>query len=104
MRRVREGASATGRRRRAAGALIAATTRPRLDAELLMAHALGVDARGRCCSRHLDDPAPAAFEALVDRRLAHEPVAYITGRRAFWTIELEVGPGVAHPPRPTARP
>ena len=28
----------------------------------------------------------------------HEPVAYITGRRAFWTIELEVGPGVAGPP------
>src|SRR5436309_15789618 len=49
--------------------------------------------------RHLDDPAPAGFEALLARRLAAEPVAYITGRRAFWTIELEVGPG-ALVPRP----
>ena len=47
--------------------------------------------------RRLDDPAPDAFEALLARRLAHEPVAYITGRRAFWTIELEVGPGVLVP-------
>src|SRR4051812_7073400 len=70
----------------------------RLDAELLMAHAL-------CCSREelllrrLDDPAPAAFEPLIVRREAGEPVAYIIGRRAFWTIELEVGPG-ALVPRP----
>jgi release factor glutamine methyltransferase len=47
--------------------------------------------------RRLDDPAPAAFDALTERRLAHEPVAYIIGRRAFWTIELEVGPGVLIP-------
>ena len=38
------------------------------------------------------------FEALRRRAAcAHEPVAYITGRRAFWTIELEVGPGVLIP-------
>ena len=34
---------------------------------------------------------------MVERRQAGEPVAYITGRRAFWTIELEVGPGVLVP-------
>jgi release factor glutamine methyltransferase len=34
---------------------------------------------------------------LVQRRLAHEPLAYIIGRRAFWTIELEVAPGVLIP-------
>jgi release factor glutamine methyltransferase len=45
----------------------------------------------------LGDEAPAGFRALVDRRAAGEPVAYITGRRAFWTIELEVGPGVLVP-------
>ena len=45
----------------------------------------------------LDEDAPAAFEPLLARRLAHEPVAYISGRRAFWTIELEVGPGVLIP-------
>ncbi len=45
----------------------------------------------------LDDPVPAAFDALVERRMTHEPVAYITGRRAFWTIDLLVGPGVLVP-------
>jgi release factor glutamine methyltransferase len=69
---------------------------PRLDAELLMAHALGVE-RDTLLLTRLDHPAPAAFETLIQRRLAHEPVAYITGRRAFWTIELEVGPGVLIP-------
>jgi release factor glutamine methyltransferase len=69
---------------------------PRLDAELLMAHALGVT-RESMILRHIGDPAPAGFEALMARRLAHEPVAYITGSRAFWTIELAVGPGVLIP-------
>jgi release factor glutamine methyltransferase len=71
---------------------------PRLDAELLMAHALGVS-RDELLLRRLDDPAPDAFETLVVRRLAYEPVAYITGSRAFWTIDLQVGPG-ALVPRP----
>ncbi|MDG2534803.1 peptide chain release factor N(5)-glutamine methyltransferase [Sphingomonas sp. HITSZ_GF] len=69
---------------------------PRLDAELLMAHALGVT-REAMILRHLGDPAPEGLEALVARRLAHEPIAYITGSRAFWTIELAVGPGVLIP-------
>jgi release factor glutamine methyltransferase len=69
---------------------------PRLDAELLMAHALGVAREALLLSR-LDDPAPDVFEPLVLRRLAHEPIAYITGTRGFWTIELEVGPGVLIP-------
>ena len=69
---------------------------PRLDAELLMAHAMGVT-REAMILRHLGDAVPAGFGALLARRLAHEPVAYITGRRAFWTIELAVGPGVLIP-------
>ncbi|MDP8995340.1 MAG: peptide chain release factor N(5)-glutamine methyltransferase [Pseudomonadota bacterium] len=69
---------------------------PRLDAELLMAHALGVEREELLLSR-LGEPAPPAVDALVARRLAHEPVAYITGRRAFWTIELAVGPAVLIP-------
>jgi release factor glutamine methyltransferase len=65
---------------------------PRLDAELLAAHALGAG-RERV---HLDggealDGATARrFAALVARRAAREPVAYIAGRRAFHGIELEV--------------
>jgi release factor glutamine methyltransferase len=84
-------------------ALTQATTRiatlsdsPRLDAELLAAHALGCTREAMLLAR-LDDPVPAGFEALVDRRLTHEPVAYITGSRAFWTIDLLVGPGVLVP-------
>jgi release factor glutamine methyltransferase len=69
---------------------------PRLDAELLMAHALDVS-RETVLLSQLDGEAPPSFAPLVERRLRHEPVAYITGRRAFWTIELEVGPGVLIP-------
>jgi release factor glutamine methyltransferase len=79
----------------AAAARIASET-PRLDAELLMAHALGVSRETMLLSR-LGDPAPEGFAALVERRLAHEPVAYITGSRGFWTIDLRVGPGVLVP-------
>jgi release factor glutamine methyltransferase len=80
----------------AARQLAATSTTPRLDAELLMAHALGTSREALLLSRMGDD-APPAFAELLARRLAHEPVAYITGRRAFWTIELEVGPGVLIP-------
>ncbi|WP_242149046.1 peptide chain release factor N(5)-glutamine methyltransferase [Sphingomonas sp. BAUL-RG-20F-R05-02] len=69
---------------------------PRLDAELLMAHAMRTSREALLLAR-LDDPAPTAFAALVARRLAHEPIAYITGSRAFWTIDLAVGPGVLVP-------
>jgi release factor glutamine methyltransferase len=82
----------------AAAARLAQSQTPRLDAELLMAHALGVS-REDLLLRHLDGPAPDAFGAHLARRLAYEPIAYITGRRAFWTIELAVGPG-ALVPRP----
>jgi release factor glutamine methyltransferase len=69
---------------------------PRLDAELLMGHALGVE-REEIRLAGLDRPTPPTFSALVARREAGEPVAYIAGRRGFWTIELEVGPGVLIP-------
>lgn len=69
---------------------------PRLDAELLMAHALGVS-RETLLLQRLDSPTPHSFGPLLARRLAHEPMAYITGTRAFWTIELSVGPGVLVP-------
>ncbi|OYY91256.1 MAG: protein-(glutamine-N5) methyltransferase, release factor-specific [Sphingomonas sp. 28-66-16] len=80
----------------AALALDSISPTARLDAELLIAHAMGVT-REDLLLRHLDAPVPAAFDALLARRLTHEPIAYITGRRAFWTIELVVGPGVLIP-------
>ena len=68
----------------------------RLDAEVLMAHALGV-ARSELILRHLRDPVPTAFAALIERRLGHEPVAYITGHQEFWGLDLAVGPAVLIP-------
>jgi release factor glutamine methyltransferase len=62
---------------------------PRLDAELLLAHVLGTDRARLVTSPGIEVPA-AAFEALIARRAAREPVAYIVGRRAFRHIELEV--------------
>ena len=69
---------------------------PRLDAELLMAHALGCSREAMLLGQLTEAP-PPAFDALLARRLVHEPIAYITGSRAFWTIDLEVGPGVLIP-------
>jgi len=69
---------------------------PRLDAELLMAEALHID-RDRLILNPPDRDPPKRFQMMLKRRLKGEPVAYITGRRAFWNIELHVGPGVLIP-------
>lgn len=68
----------------------------RLDSELLMAEALHID-RDRLLLDPPDRLVPDRFWAMVERRKAGEPIAYITGRRAFWNIELHVGPGVLVP-------
>jgi release factor glutamine methyltransferase len=47
--------------------------------------------------RQGDLAAPEAFEALLERRLGHEPVAYITGQQAFWDLELKVTPDALIP-------
>jgi len=68
----------------------------RLDAELLMAEALHID-RDKLLLRPPERAVPERFWDMVKRRSEGEPVAYITGRRAFWNIELHVGPGVLVP-------
>ena len=68
----------------------------RLDAELLMAEALHID-RDKLILAPPDRKVPERFWKMIDRRKSGEPVAYITGRRAFWNIELHVGPGVLVP-------
>jgi release factor glutamine methyltransferase len=68
----------------------------RLDAELLMAHALGVSREVMLLGR-LDNKVPEAFGRLLDRRLRHEPIAYIIGTRDFWSITLSVSPEVLIP-------
>lgn len=69
---------------------------PRLDAELLLAYALSIS-RERLLLSIDDHDVPPGFANLVERRAGDEPVAYITGSRAFWTIELHVAPGVLIP-------
>jgi release factor glutamine methyltransferase len=75
---------------------------PRLDAELLLGHALGVDRTALLMApeREVTGPAVRAFQDLVRRRsVGREPVAYLLGRRGFRLIELEVD-GRVLVPRP----
>lgn len=69
---------------------------PRLDAEVLMAAALEIT-RDRLLLSNPNGQAPDAFYEFLERRVKGEPVAYITGHRAFWTIDLAVGPGALVP-------
>ncbi|MDB5696843.1 MAG: Release factor glutamine methyltransferase [Sphingomonas bacterium] len=79
----------------AAAARFGVSATPRLDAELLLAHAIGITRAQLLLG--LDHPVPPSFAGLVERRARHEPIAYITGTRGFWTIDLAVGPGVLIP-------
>ena len=82
-------------------ALAAATLRlgERVDAEALLLHVLGQSRSWLFAHAEdaLDMDVQTAFEALVARRAAGEPVAYLTGRRGFWTLELEVTPATLIP-------
>ena len=67
---------------------------PRLDAELLLANALG---KSRSYlrtwpEREVEAAQLARFDADLARRRAGEPVAYILGQQGFWSLELEVAP------------
>ncbi len=82
--------------REAARRLEAVSDTARLDAELLMAEALGVS-RSELLLRRAGDAEPDAFRTLVTRRLAHEPVAQILGRKEFYGREFRVGSAVLTP-------
>jgi len=65
---------------------------PQLDAEVLLAHALGAT-RSELYARLDEKPQEATdetFRSLVARRLRHEPVAYITGQKEFFGLDLQV--------------
>lgn len=71
----------------------------RLDAELLLSHALGVT-RARLYAWPEHEPGPAqreAFERLVAARARGEPIAHLTGHREFWSLDLAVTPDVLIP-------
>jgi release factor glutamine methyltransferase len=69
------------------------------DAEHLLAHLLGVG-RAQLLAA-LEEPLPATacarYAALVERRAAGEPLAYLTGQREFWSLTLHVTPAVLVP-------
>ena len=81
--------------------LIAATQQlgERLDAELLLLHWL--QKPRSWLFAHVDDGIDAdvqkAYAALLERRMQGEPMAYITGHRGFWSMDLEVSPATLIP-------
>ncbi|KUR72208.1 protein-(glutamine-N5) methyltransferase, release factor-specific [Novosphingobium fuchskuhlense] len=82
--------------REAAERLAATSDTARLDAELLLAHALGVSRNDLLLGRAQGE-VPTQFEALIRRRIDHEPIAYILGTQPFCDLDLAVSPAVLIP-------
>jgi release factor glutamine methyltransferase len=93
MTRAGEALAALARR------LAPVSTTPALDAELLLAHALGAGRTALAAhpERALAPSESAALETLAGRRLRGEPVADLTGHRDFWSLDLAVTPAVLVP-------
>ena len=72
---------------------------PRREARLLLAHVLGLRPEEIVSGRFSPQGTEfrGRFEAALARRAAREPLAYIIGRREFWSLDFEVGPGVLVP-------
>ncbi len=85
--------------REAGRRLAPALEHPQLDAELLLAHVL--QSRRARVQSHADEERTErerdVYLALVERRARGEPLAYLLGRKEFWSLELSVGPGVLVP-------
>jgi release factor glutamine methyltransferase len=70
-----------------------------LDATVLLSHATGMN-RVEVLTHgeeHLTPKQKEAFNALIERRKNHEPIAYITGSKEFWGLDFAVEPGVLIP-------
>lgn len=70
---------------------------PRVDAELLLAHVLGVPRSRLVLAPPPDAEAQARFKGLVERRASRVPLQHLTGTAPFRHLELAVGPGVFIP-------
>jgi release factor glutamine methyltransferase len=83
----------------AARTLAASSESPELDAEVLLSTVMGV-ARSALIVR-AEEPLAVellrAYQGLIDRRVSGVPVAYLTGRREFWSLPLKVTPAVLVP-------
>ena len=77
----------------------AAIEAPRLEARRLLAHVLNTSEEALLRDPRAPVPADQAqhFAALLARRVAHEPFAYLTGRVGFWTLDVEVSPATLIP-------
>lgn len=85
--------------RQAAQQIGAASPSPRLDAEVLVMHATGL-ARTALITRAQELLSPESevrLQELFARRKRGEPVAYLTGKREFWSLDLRVTPDVLIP-------
>ena len=72
---------------------------PRLESEILLAHVLGkkrIDLY-LAFDRPVELEELSRYKSLIQRRLKHEPLQYLTGRQEFWSMEFKVGPGVLIP-------
>lgn len=85
---------AASRRLREAG-----SDTPQLDSAVLMAHVLGVSKTWLYAhpDRHLTEEEITRFEQLVQRRMRHEPVAYLVGYKSFFGLDITVTPAVLIP-------
>lgn len=85
--------------RGAAQALSGEVDQASLEAQLLLAHVLGRDRAWLYAWPEAEVPAAVGmrFLELVEQRRAGRPVAYLTGRRAFWSLTLEVTPDTLIP-------
>jgi release factor glutamine methyltransferase len=77
----------------------------RLDAEMVMGHVLGLTREQLMASADflLSEVHLRSYRKLLRRRLEREPIAYITGRQEFWSLELRVLPDVLIPRPETER-
>jgi release factor glutamine methyltransferase len=84
----------------ARGRLAATSKHPRRDAELLLEHVLGCDHATALLThpeRILSTPESEQFDRLVERRLASEPMQYLTVEQEFFGLRFEVSPAVLIP-------
>jgi len=83
----------------AAGALQGASDSARPDAEILLCELLVCNRAGLVlrADQALGAEVVLRYAALIERRRLGEPVAYLTGRREFWSLGLEVSPAVLIP-------
>jgi release factor glutamine methyltransferase len=84
----------------AARARLSSTSQyPRRDAELILAHVLGCDPTALLIhpERRLSAQQAEQFESLLKRRLAREPVQYLTGEQEFFGLLFAVSPDVLIP-------